>query len=135
MAPEVLSAEKTVPKIIWPTNPPSITSRRMEGSSLQKIASQDIKRKLPMSLLSTSLLPSGGFMHSLQHSCKYQWFRKKEDVSASVGGGLADKETSVWKPGGLTAVFVQRVGKGKMCSVLSWQLHFPPVLFHVGGCD
>lgn len=135
MAPEVLSAEKSVPKIIWPTNPPSITRRRMEGSSLQKIVSQDIKRKLPMSLLSTSLLLSGGFMQSLQHSCKKQRFRKKEDVSASIGRGLADKETSVWKPGGLTAVFGQRVGKGEMCSVLSWQLHFSPLLLHVGGCD
>lgn len=74
-------------------------------------------------------------MHSLQHSCKHHRLGKTEDVSASVGGGLADRETSVWKPGGLTAVFGERVGKGETCSVLPWQLHFPPPLFHVGGCD
>lgn len=60
---------------------------------------------------------------------------KAGDVSASVGGGLADRKTSVWKPEGLAAVFGERVGKGEMCSLLSWQLHFPPPLFHVGGCD
>lgn len=74
-------------------------------------------------------------MRSLQHSCKYHRLRKMKDVSASVGGGLADQETSVWKPGGLTAVFGERVGKWEMYSVLSWQLHFPPPLLHVGGCD
>lgn len=53
-------------------------------------------------------------MHSLKHSCKYCRLGKTKDVLADADGGLAAQETTVLKPGGLSAVIGEREGKGEM---------------------
>lgn len=58
--------------------------------------------------------PEWRIIHSLKHSCKYHRLGKTKDVSASAGRGLAAQETTVLKPGGLSAVFGEREGKGEM---------------------
>lgn len=91
---------------------PSLSQREQEGSSWQKMASQDTKPKLPTPLPSTSLLLSRGLLHTL--SCKYLSVGKTEDISGSVGGVPADP------------LEARRVH----CCLR--QLHFPPPLLHVG---
>lgn len=104
---ETLQCQKT----LAPQNPsqaPGAGRRQFE-----RMASQEIKWELSMSVLSTSLLLSGGLC-TPWNSCRHHSLGRTKDVSAGAEGGLAAQETTVLKAGGLSVVFGEREGKGEM---------------------